>query len=232
MQALGNTFWSIPTTNYTGYDPIRFTPGSRSITFRQDQGQFVLIVLFTVPQDLTVTTYDQIKLRLLKTNFQVVTVFVAGGSVAGSVPVNVSDAVIEAFLTSYTTKSGLISAGKIDKTYSQFVDSILQQSQDLYKTGLPDKASNLLNTLNPDAFPAPPSSSIMIALTIGVAALAVVAGVVAVLLLRTRTKLGYADTVISGIQKELAALEVTASQYDKNLADKLKNMRNQLAEVL
>lgn len=232
MQALGNLFWSIATTNYTGYDPTRFTPGSRSINFKQVQGQFVLSALFTVPQDLTVIAYDQIKLRFLKANFQVVTVSVAGGSVVGRILVNVSDAVIEAYLISYASKSGLVSAGKIDKTYSQLVDSILQQSQDLYKSGLPEKASNLLNTLNPDAFPAPPNSSMVIALTIGVAALAVIVGIVAVLLLRTRTKLGYADNVIGGIQKELAGLEVAAAQYDKNLADKLKNIRNQLAEVL
>ena len=232
LQIFKSLFWSIATSNYTGYDPTRFTPGSRSLSFKQVKGQLVLSALFTVPQDFTVTASEQISLRFLRENFQVVTVSVTGGSTVGKALANVSDSVIEAYLASYTVKSGLISAGKIDKTYSQFVDSMLQQSQDLYKAGLPEKASSLLNILNPDAFPVPPNTSMMIALTIGVAALAIVAGIVTVLLLRTRTKLGYADSLIGGIQKQLAALEVTAAQYDKNLAEKLKSLRNQLAEVL
>jgi hypothetical protein len=98
--------------------------------------------------------------------------------------------------------------------------------------GLAEEATTLLSVLDPGAFPAPPNSAIVTYLTAAMGVSAALAVVFVILVLRGRTKSGYANLVVSGVQKELAALEITAAQYDKNLADRLKVLRDKLGEAI
>ena len=231
MNIKGPQFWYLLTAGYGGYESSRFTPALRTISFKQIQGQLVLSALFSVPSDITESEAGGLKLHFAKVDFQVIKVTVTGGSTVGMVAVKVSDAAIETYLSTYAQKSGLIPVGKIDKAYSRVVNGTLQQSQALYQSGLPEKATSLLNLIDTEAFPAPPNISLMIGLMAGVGALAAIAVILVVLLLRGRAKYGYASSTVGGVQKELAALEVTATQYDKNLADQLKRIRDRLGEV-
>jgi hypothetical protein len=232
MNLVGTQYWYVLTKNYGGYDPTRFTPGSRAIIFRQIQGQLVVAALFSVPSDITISEAGELMLHFAKSGFQIIKVTVTGGSTVGTVATKISDAALETYMNTYSQKSSLIPMGKIDKAYSLVVNGILQQAQVLNQSGLPEKATSLLNLIDAEAFPAPPNPSFMIGLMAGVGGLAAIAVILAVLLLRGRTKYGYASSLVGGVQKELAALEVTATQYDKGLADRLKSIRDRLGEVM
>lgn len=228
----GSKFWYIATPSYGGYDPSRFTPGSRTIIFRQIQGKLTLSTVFRVPSDITTSDAERLKLHLVKDGFPLVTVIVTGGSMVGKIAVRISDVTIETYLNTYTSKSTLVSSGKIDTAYAPLVSSVLRQSQALNQSGLPEEATNLLNIIVPEAFPAPPNPSLLIGLMALGGVLAAATVILAVLLTRGRGRSGYAGGIVSGVQKELAALEVTAAQYDKTLADGLKTIRDKLGEVL
>jgi len=232
MVLVGSQFWYLATPNYGGYDPSGFTPGSRTVRFKQIQGKLTLSTLFSVPSDITTSDVEGLKLHFVKKDFQLVAVIVTGGSIVGRVAVKISNAAIETYLNTYIQKSVLLSAGKIDKAYSSFVDNVLQQSQALYQSGLPEKAASLLDIIAPESFPTPPNPSLLIGLIALGGALAVMAVILAVLLIRGRARYGYASGIVSGVQKELAALEVTVAQYDKALASGLKTIRDRLGEVL
>lgn len=231
MGLSGSQYWYIASPNYTGYDPANFSPGSRTIVFGQVQGELDLYTTFVIPQDLTISGDSGLKLHFAKQNYEIVSIIVTGGSKVGSLTLNVSDSLIENYLNTYAQKSSLLPSGKIDKAYSTIVTSILQQSQTIFSLGLPDNATNLLNIVSTDAFPAPPNTMLTTGLIAGVAGLGVLLVVVIVILLRTRTGVEYARSVIGGVQKELAGLEVTAAQYDKVLSERLRNLREKLGEA-
>jgi hypothetical protein len=231
MNQSGSQFWYVLTPHYGGYNSSSFTGGQRIVSFSQVSGQLVLATVFTVPQTLTIITSQGITFHYLQQNFTLVTVAV-GSSRVGTVQMNVSDQAIQTYLTDYSQKSTLISSGQIDSAYSQIVNSELAQAQSLYNAGLVEQATSLLVTIDPAAFPAPPNSSFVNYLLIGVVVAAVLAVVFLVLLLRSRGRSGFYDSIASEVQKELAALEVTAAQYDKALADRLKRLRERLGERL
>jgi len=231
MKAIGAQFWYILTAGYGGYNSSRFTPASQTISFKQIQGQLVLSALFSVPSEITERPAGELKLHFAQSGFQVIKVTITGGSVVGMVAIKISDAVLETYLKTYSDKSSLIPMGKIDAAYSAFVNGVLQQSQALNQSGLTEKATSLLNLIDAAAFPAT-NPSLMIGLIAGVGVLAAVAVILFVFLTRGRTKYGYASSIVGGVQKELAALEVTATQYDKNFADQLKRIRDRLGEVI
>lgn len=66
MASNGPQFWYILTPDYGGYDPSSFKPGSRSISFRQEQGKVVIAALFTIPTDFTITMAGSLRLRFPK----------------------------------------------------------------------------------------------------------------------------------------------------------------------
>jgi len=231
MQIMGSQYWYVITANYGGYDPMGFTPGSKTITFKQVQGQLDLYVLLAIPQEVTISDQAGLKLHFAKQNYEIITVSVTGGSKVGNLTVIISDSSIEAYLNVYAQKSSLMPSGKIDKAYSAFVSSVLQQAQEFFNLGFPDKATNLVNIISVDAFPAPPNTmltTLLVAAAIGLAVLCIVS---VVMLLRSRTSSEYGRSVIGGVQKELAGIEVTAAQYDKALSDRLRALREKLGEA-
>jgi hypothetical protein len=230
MSASGPQFWYLLSSKYGGYNASTFVPGSKTITFKQVEGKLNLTALFTIPSDITTTVADGISLRFSKDDFQVITVKVTGGSTVGEAAFRISDSAIEAYLDTYSKKTSLIPSGKIDQVYSTLVNDIAQQSQDLYKIGLPEKATDLLNTIDPSLLPTPPNTSYVTLLLAGVVAFAAIAAVLALIYIRGRSRHGFTLAVVGDAQRELAGLEVTAARYDKNLAEQLKNLRDKLGE--
>jgi len=232
MQQQGAQYWFVQTPSYAGYDSSNFTAGDKTVSFNQIQGQLVLSVEFQVPVNLTVKNADGVTLHFPQNNFQLVTVSVSGGSQVGNVTLPVQDQTIETYLNTYQQDSTLISSGKIASSYSPFVNGVLNQSESLYTAGLVSQATGLLSVLTTTAFPAPPTAnSTSTYLAVGLVVVIVIAILFAVLAVRRRGQSGVASSVVSDVQKELAMLEVTATRYDKNLAERMKALRERLNDA-
>ena len=232
MQSQGAQYWYVETPNYAGFNPSSFTGGNRTVNFTQIQGQLVLSTEFAIPVDLTTTNASGLTLHFPQTDFPVVSVTVSGGSQVGNISLTVQDQTIETYLTTYQQDSNLISSGKIAPAYSSFVDGILSQSQSLYNSGLVSQATSLLGVLTSSSFPAPPSNSSSTYLTVGLVVVVIIAIAFAFMAFRRRGQSSVASTVVSDVQRELAMLEVTATRYDKTLAEKLKALRERLNDAL
>lgn len=231
MLPQGAQFWYVESPHYGGYEPSNFTAGLRTVSFKQVQGTLSLSTLFSIPVNLTLQRAGPLTLHVPLDNFSVIDVTVTGGASVGSVAMTVEDETISTYLTTYQSKSTLIPTGQINSAYSQFVNGVLNASQALYKIGLADEATSLLNVLNPSAFPAPPNSTFFYALLGAAVVLVIIVIALFVVMLRGRGKSQYTSAVTNEIQKELASLEVTASKYDKSLADRLKALRDRLSEA-
>jgi hypothetical protein len=219
------------TKNYGGYDSTTFTPGEKSIQFKQVQGKIQLAVLFTVPTDVTVTQALGETYRLLQKDFRLVQVSVTGGSNVGIQNFNLSDSSIENYVTTLTQKSNLIPTGQIDKSYDSLVKGILAQADIVYKLGLPEKATDILNVINISNFPAPPNNSLQTILLGAVALVAIAAIIGFVMFSRANSKASMKTSAIDDARNELASLEVTAARYDESLAGQLKKLRDKLEEA-
>jgi hypothetical protein len=226
----GTQFW-YRLSDYNGYDPNGFTAGLKSISFNQVQGHLVLSVLFLVPADYTVTQAGSLSLHAIKNNVNVVTVQVTGGATVGTFSNNFSDEMIQRYLTTYSQKSTYLSQGKIDSAYSNVVNGILSEAQAIYTIGLPDSALAVLNNVDPGNFPAAPSNTMTLLLVVVVVVIAIIAALFAVMFLRAKSRVSSSNDVVNEVQKELAALEVSAVQFDKKLADKISELKNRLGEV-
>lgn len=231
MLPQGAQFWYVETPHYGGYTPSNFTAGLRTVSFKQVQGSLSLSTIFLVPVNLTLQQAGPLTLHLPLDNYSIIAVTVTGGASVGSVAMTVEDETISTYLNTYQSKSTLISTGQIDSAYSQLVNGVLNASQGLYKIGLADRATSLLNVLAPSAFPAPPNPTLFYALLGATVLLAIIVIALFVVMLRGRGKSQYTSAVANEIQKELASLEVTASKYDKSLADRLKALRDRLSEA-
>lgn len=235
----GAQFWYVKTPNYAGYNASTFNPASHTLTFNWVAGTLTLSAVFEVPISITQTvvlspSVGNITLHTADKNFAYVIATVPSEpqpSQVGNLSATIEDQSIQTYLSTYQQKSVLISSGQISSTYSAVVDGILNQSQALYKLGLPDQGTSLLNTITPSEFPAPPSTTMSTLLLVGLGGAAVIIVLLAVVLVRGRGKSGFASGIVSEVQKELAILEVTAAKYDKNLADRLQALRNKLGET-
>jgi hypothetical protein len=230
MSQKATQFWYLDST-YAGYDAQKFNGGLRTITFNQVQGTAILTVVFMVPQGFTLTSAGSLSLHAIKSNTNIVSIQVTGGANVGSFSSNISDESIQQYLAAYSTKSTYISQGKIDSSYTNLVDGILQQAQSIYQIGLPDNAKSILNNIDTAYFPAPPNNSMSMILIVAVVAIAIIAGIAAVLFLRTRTRLQYVMNGVNDVQKELASLEVSAAQSDARLAERITNIKKRLGEI-
>jgi hypothetical protein len=230
VNASGNQYWYVH-GSYAGYNSSTLVAGSKVISFTQMKGAISLSAVFTLPKALTTNQQAGVTLHFNQNDFPIAQAVVTGGAEVGSAKVTVSDEVIQNYLSLYGKASTYIPTGKIDKAYTAIVDSTVAQAQGLYNEGLPIEATNLLNTLDPAAFPAPPSSTLMYALFGGVAILAVLTVAFAIMATRSRAKRGYSSSIMGDVQRDLASLEVIAVKYDRSLADKLKGLRDKLTEA-
>lgn len=226
----GSQYWYVLTPSYAGFNSAGFTPGSKNVTFSQVQGTLTLSALFSLSPNYTVTQAGSLTLRFELDNFQLITVTVVGGSQVGNVTTTISDQEIQAYQQDYASKSTYISTGKIASSYSAFVSSVLSQAQTLEQLGLPEQATSLLNVLD-TPLPAPPSSTLLYVFGAAAGLLAVVVVLLVVLGLRRSSKQGFMKSIAGEVEKDLAGIEVKAAQYDKNLADKLKAIREKLGEI-
>ena len=231
----GAQFWYVKTPGYKGFNSSSFNPASHSLTFSQMAGTLELSAVFEIPIALTQrvvsSTTGNITLHTAVSSFPYVTATVLPLSQVGELTATIEDQTIQTYLTTYQQKSTLIPSGQISSSYSTMVNAILAEAQALYALGLPDQGTNLLDTVTPSSFPAPPSSTTSTALLAAVAVAAVIIVILAVILFRGRGKQGYTNGIVGEVQKELAILEVTAAKYDKNLADRLQALRNKLGET-
>lgn len=231
MLSQGPQFWYLKTPSYGGYDANNFTAGMHTVSFKQVQGTFSLSTIFLIPVNLTIQRAGSLTLHFPLDNYSMIGVTVTGGAKVGSVAMTVEDESIRTYLTTYQAKSTLISSGQVDKAYAQFVEGVLNMSKVLYSMGFADRATSLLNILNPSSFPAPPNPTFFNALLAATAVLVIIVVILLVVMLRGRGKSQYALSVANDVQKELATLEVTAAKYDKSLADRLKALRDRLSET-
>ena len=231
MTASGTQYWYLLTKNYLGYNSTTFKPGERSIRFTQVEGKIQLAVLFYVPATITVKQSLGETYRFMQEDFPLLRVLVTGGSTVGVQSLNISDASIENYLTTVNQKSNLVPLGTIDKSYDSLVKGVLTQADVVYRLGLPEKATDMLNIISTSNFPAPPSNSLQ-TLLMGAVALVAVAAVVGFLLFsRANSKASLKASAIDDARNELASLEVTAARYDESLASQLKRLRDKLEEA-
>ncbi len=221
-------FWFL-LSSYGGYDPNKFTAGLQNISFNQVEGELALSVLFSIPQDFTITS-GNLNQHFIKSNISIVTAKVTGGATVGTLQGQVSDQAIQAYLVAYSQKSTYISQGKIDSTYTTVVNGILTQAQTIYSMGLPENALAVLDVIEPSNFPAPPNNTLNTLLIIAVAAILAIAVLTAIAHLRTRSKLFEMNYMVSEVQKELAALEVSVAQFDRKLGDQVKALKDRMGE--
>ncbi len=232
MGAQTGQFWYVQTPGYAGYNASAFTAGDKTVSFSQVQGQLVVSTEFQIPVNLTMRNASGVLLDIPQNSFQLVTVSVSGGSSqVGNITLSVQDQNIVTYLNTYQQDSTLVSSGKIDKAYSSIVNNILSQSQALYSAGLATQATSLLGTLTSSTFPAPPNNSTSTYLGIALVVVVIIAIVFALMAVRRRGQSGSASTVITDVQRELAMLEVTATRYDKSMAEKIKALREKLNDA-
>ncbi len=231
LQRQGSQFWYVQTPRYAGYNASNFVPGNKTVNFTQIQGQVDLSAVFQIPVNLTLRSVSGVVLHLAQNDFPLITVSVSGGAQVGNVSQTVQDQTIQTYLTTYQQDSTLVSSGKIPSTYSSFVNNILNQSQSLYGSGLVTQATSLLGVLTSSSFPAPPNNSTATYLGVALVVVIIVAVVLAVMGMRRSGKSSVTSSVISDVQRELATLEVTATRYDKNLADRMKALRERLNDA-
>jgi len=231
MSQQSTQYWYL-LSNYAGYNGSKFTAGLPSISFDQVQGQVMLSVLFSVPQGFTTTQAGNLNLHFLKDNVNVVTIAVTGGAMVGNLQRQFSDEAIQRYLTAYSQKSTLIPQLKIDSTYTGLVNGILDQARAVYQLGLPDNALTILDIINPTSFPPPPDNMLNMVLIVLVVAMVVGATLVAVMYMRANSKLGVMSNTVADVQRDLAALEVSAGQFDRKLADKVKALKERLGESI
>lgn len=229
MTISGSQFWYVLTPDYGGYSPGTFVAGSQSVDFAQVQGRLTLAALFTVPSDFTLTN-SGITLHFAKPAFPIIGVGVTGGSQVGSITEDISDQVIQNYQTMYASKSSSISSGTIDPAYSQAVNQILAEAKSLFTAGLVEQATDVLGLITTSNFPPPPSAPLSTPLLAGTAVLGVLMVIFLLMFLRARGRASFVGAIKAEVQKDLAALEVTAAQYDKALADRLKRLRDKLGE--
>ena len=230
VNASGNQYWYVH-GSYAGYNSSAFVAGSKVISFTQVKGVLSVSALFTLPKALTTNQQAGPTLHFNQVDFPIVQALVTGGAEVGTAKVTISDEVIQNYLSLYSQASTYIPTGKIDKAYTAIVGSTVAQAQSLYDKGLAIEATNLLNTLDPSVFPAPPSSTLVYALFGGVAVLAILTVVFAIMAVSSRSKRGFSSSIMGEVQRELASLEVIAVKYDRSLADKLKGLRDKLTEA-
>jgi hypothetical protein len=224
-------YWYLLTKNYGGYNSATFTPGKRSILFKQVEGKIQLEVLFQIPADITTKQALGQTYRFMLKNYSLIQIFVTGGSSVGVISLNVSDPSIENYLSTANQKSNMISAGQIDKSYESLVNEVLAQADIIYNLGLPEKATDILNVINTSNFPPPPNNSLQTIL-IGVVVLVAVAAVLGFLMFsRANSKATMKQSTIDDTRNQLAGLEVTAARYDESLAGELKRLRDKLEEA-
>jgi len=232
-------FFVVKTPNYPGYNRTAFTGGAKVVTFGQVLGTLGLSAYFQIPTTFTNQSASYAFPTGKATRFADLTQSVAalisvvpiGGSEAGSFSATVQDQTIQHYLVLYNQTSGLVSSGKISSTYAPLVNSVLAEAQVLYALGYPEEGINVLNTITPSAFPVPPNNSLTTYLIGGLGLTAVIIVLLAVLMVRSRGKSGYSSGIVGEVSRELAVLEVTAAKYDKNMADRLKALRDKLGET-
>lgn len=228
--ASGSQYWYVLTPSYGGYNSADFVAGSKTVTFTQVQGELTLAALFSLSSNMTVVQSGGLTLRFPLNNFPLITIDVAGGSQVGNLSVDISDQVIQAYQQAYTAKSTYISSGKISQSYSAFVSGVLVQAQALDQEGLPAQATNLLNVLD-SPFPAPPNPFLFYAVAIAAGLFVVVGVALSLVIVRRSSKQGFMKSVVGEVERDLAGTEVKAAQYDKNLAERLRGIREKLGEI-
>jgi hypothetical protein len=226
----GTQYWYLKTTDYEGYRPQLFTPGQRAISFVQKQGDFILSVIFTVPQNATMKEYDNVTLRYLKQGTDIVYSKIIDGAIVGSIKHDISDSVIEDYLFTANQKSDLIASGRIDASFKDIVDRVLNESESIYQLGLPDKATEILYTLDPSLFPPPPDTTLQTILITGIVLLAIIVGALLIMYFRLNTRAQLSDSSLDATRDELASLEVTAGRYDESLANQMRRLREKISE--
>jgi hypothetical protein len=229
----GSQYWYLHTPQYLGYNRSTFTSSLKTVQFNTVQGQLVLSAIFKVPVNLTTVVTKGLTLHFQNSSFPLVTAKYTAPpqSQVGAVVVPVSDQSIQTYLTTYQSKSNLISSGLVGTSYSTLLNSILDLSQSMYKQGLTEQATALLNDFAPSTLPVPPNNSYVSYIVGAVILLAVLAVALALVYLRGRGKQGYSAGVMNEINRQLASLEIIAGRYDKTLADQLKSIREKLTEA-
>jgi len=230
LTRVGAQYWHLLTEDYTGIDPFLYTPSEKSMTFIQIEGDILISAIFSIPQNTTTKQIGEMTLRTLRTNQEILRVNVEGGAIVGTITRNISDSAIENYLNTVETKSNLIPNGQIDNTFQPLITAILEKAEKLYEIGLPEQATEILETIDPELYPPPPDTTLQTALTAGVILLAIITVAITVTYLRLNTRNRYNLSIIDETRDELANLEVTAERYDDNLANQLKRLREKLSE--
>jgi len=159
MTRSGPQYWYLLTTNYTGFEPTIYTPSENIIAFIQVEGEIQLSVLFSIPQNATIKQKGDITFRFIKTDQKLIQVKVDGGATVGSLTHDISDSAIENYINTAEQKINLIPNGQIDKSFEPLVTSILAKADKIYKIGLPEEATKILDAITPTLFPPPPDTT-------------------------------------------------------------------------
>lgn len=230
MTRSGPQYWYLLTTNYTGFEPTIYTPSENIIAFIQVEGEIKLSVLFSIPQNATIKQKGDVTFRFIKTDQKLIQVKVDGGATVGSLTHDISDSAIENYINTAEQKTNLIPNGHIDKSFEPLVTSILAKADKIYKIGLPEEATKILDAITPILFPPPPDTTLQTALTAAVILLAITTAASIIMYTRLNTRAQLNTTTIDDTRDELANLEVTAGRYDESLANQLKRLREKLSE--
>jgi hypothetical protein len=231
MSPSGTQYWYLLTTNYGGYDSATFTPGERSILFTQVEGKIQLAVLFQIPANTTTKQALGQTYRFMLKDYPVIQIQVTGGSAVGILNLNISDPSIENYLATANQKSNAISAGQIDNSYESLVNEIIVQADIIYRLGLPEKATDILNVINTSNFPPSPNNSLQTILIGAVVLVAAAAVLGFIMFSRANSRAAMKQSEIDDTRNQLAGLEVTAARYDESLAGELKRLRDKLEEA-
>jgi hypothetical protein len=239
-QAPGQSqYFVVKTPKYGGYNGSTFTGGTKVVTFSQVMGTLGISAYFQIPTTFTNQSASYAFPNAKVTRFAdltqnvnaLISVVPIGGSEAGHLSATVQDQSIQRYLVLYNQTSNLVPTGKISQSYAPLVTSVLAEAQALYALGYPQQGINLLDTITPSAFPAPPNNSLTTYLIGGLGVAVVVIILLAVLMVRSRGKSGYSAGIVGEVSRDLAVLEVTAAKYDKAMADKIKSLRDKLGET-
>jgi len=225
-----NMYWELVSTNYSLGS---FDPNSRSFSFPEAAGTFVISCYGVTPTGVVEQTTPNGLTLNIPTPCDMILLTDPTGTVLDEIAPNIINAAIYNYLGALSTQESTLKSLKSSGVASGYVAiyaNVINESEALEAEGFTAGAMSLLNGLSSAG--APPSSTTQ-ALFIPVAVvLAVIAAVFAFMFIRLRGKVSYFQLVVEDQIKDLEGLTLRASKIDRTMSSNLESVKDRLKRLV
>ncbi len=222
-------YWSHDTSD--GYTLGNYNPNLATFSFSQNSGTLMM----TVFGKATGTVASTVNGVTLHKAVPVVLVSLKDPSnaVLDEVKKNITDASINAYNTKLAEEQSKVagySSSGVSPAIVETFNNVISESQALANAGLTDNALNMLKAL--DTSVAPASATMEILFIPLVAIFAVIAVVLGVMFMRSRSRVGYFKLVVEDQIKDLEGLTLRATKIDRSMGASLESVKDRLKRLV